>query len=49
MKILNKYIFIIYCLFSILVSVNHSYAADNSKWLSINKKGKLIPMNPVES
>jgi tetratricopeptide (TPR) repeat protein len=39
MKILNKYIFIVYCLFSILISVNSSYAGDNSKWLSINKKG----------
>ena len=39
MQILNKYIFIIYCLFSILISVNYCYAADNSKWLNINKKG----------
>ena len=39
MQILNKYIFIIYCLFSILISANYCYAADNSKWLNINKKG----------
>ena len=39
MKILNKYIFIISCIFSILISINYCYATDNSKWLSINKKG----------
>ena len=37
---LNKQIFYIYYFIIIFIfSINYSYASDNSKWLSINKKG----------
>ena len=37
---LNKHIIYIYSFITIIISsINFSYAADNTKWLSINKKG----------
>ena len=37
---INKQIFYIYYFIIIFIlSINYSYASDNSKWLSINKKG----------